>query len=323
MATLLDKINKRKTRTAASRGPSNVEQTLRTKATGKAQTSAGARGPNLGADRARTQGREASRQLGQQGALEMAGVAQKSAAIAQKEKLDKQAIRAEQGLAVGSEVSRKQLTEKDIALNEELTLSRAEADTYRRIGEMNNQASLALNDLASQRQTTIDNIFSTFDRENLKMTDRREMLQLELAADALALQDKKYLHELEMIGKERFLEKDLQFKQESLRVVLGQGYSDFIEEIGFTEAYNKNARDFEIDLQNMSDSDVMMLARKQIDAESRIATMQAWASAFSGATEVAGMAASQGLFDKTPPATPTGSGGGSSSPVPYANKEPF
>lgn len=303
MASLLNRILNRKAPAPAGGAPANIEETLRQKQTGKATTTRGARGPQLGVDIVAAEGKAKSRQLGQAGALEDQALKQQAGDIEAKSELQQKGIEAEASLASRALTTDRRLKEEGILELESLQVSQIEADTYRKITQLNTEASLRLNNLASQRQTTIDKLFSSFDRENLALSDKKDELDLELAAASLALQDKQYVHAIEMIGRERRLEKELQFKEEAARLIFGDSYTDFLEDINFTESFNKSNREFEVDLQKLTDQEIEALVMKQLDAEAKIATAQAWASALSSTTSAAASYAAQGGFD-TPDPTP-------------------
>jgi len=297
MATLLDRVLQRKKPAPAGEAPSNIEETLRQKQTGKAVVTRGPKGPQLGVDITTAEGKAKERQLAQAGALEAQALKQQAGEIEAKTELQEKGLEAEAALTTRGLAAERKLKEEGIQADESLRVSQVEADTYRRITQMTSEASLQLQDLASQRQTTIDKIFSGFDRQSLTIEDKQEALDLELAAASLALQDKQYVHTLDMIGKERSLEKDLQFKAEAARIIYGQAYVDFLDEINFTEAYNKDQRAFEKDLQALTDKGIEAMVGKQLNAEARIATSQAWANAFSSVTSTAAGIASSGILE--------------------------
>lgn len=148
----------------------------------------------------------------------------------------------------------------DIAQRRELTFQQLDAAEQSKITDVNNKVSRALQQMAADRNITLDDMFTQFERSDIQLQDRRDASKLEQLGFLLSLQDRSYMAELQRIGKEKRLQNDVNFQREALKTTLGEDMNMLIKQLGFEKAMNKDVNDLRIELGDMKIEDALAIA---------------------------------------------------------------
>jgi hypothetical protein len=274
MASLLERIQQ-----VGAEGPQpqqkGIEKVLRQRG-GRATRRRGPAATAVGEQAAIGAGREALRE--QSFAERVAGVQARGREVA----LAEEQAAAERQLARQRQTQQEQLaseaalTREGIRAGEEEARLRREAGTGAQIRNLNTRAEQTLRDLASQRNIQMDDIFAQFEASSAELEDRRDAAAMEQQAFLLAMQDRKYLEELDRIGKQRQLENDIAFDNEMQRIVMGENMDSLIKELKFKTGRAAKQRDFANQLAQIDIDSAIDLSRAAIRDE---ATRTKWQAA--------------------------------------------
>lgn len=221
-----------------------IEKILQQKG-GKATTRKGPAASTLGEQAAIGAGGQALRE---QTFAERLGGAQargKETALAEQQALQQRALSQQGQLAQEGLAAAAATTREDIRAREEAARTRIRSAEERQIRQTNVLAEQRLRDLASQRNISLDDIFAQSEFDTADLEDRRDAAQLEQQAFLLAMQDNKYLKELENIGQERQLGNDIEFDREVQRTVMGENLDGLLKDLNFKTGRNVKQREFQ------------------------------------------------------------------------------
>lgn len=258
MATLLERIQQ----TAGTPQPEQrgIEKILRERG-GRAVQARGPAASRLGEQAALTAGRQALRE---QTFAERLGEVQ---ARGREQALVEQQALAERRLGQEEELAQERLAAEAAAARAGVTAAEEEA-RLRRIAkgeattaDINAQAEQRLRDLASARNIQMDDLFAQFEASNLELADRKDAAQLEQMAFNLAMQDKKYLDELDKIGQQRTLENDLSYDEELQRISMEANLDQLMDDIGFQSSRKVADRDYQRQLAQIDIDTAIEIAR--------------------------------------------------------------
>lgn len=234
MATLFDKLQQTlgQKEEAPSSMQRRLEGMLRTK-TGKATTAAGPQASQLGEAAAIGEAREGIR--GQQMTGRLQAQRLKTASEAQEQAIGR---REEAGRAkgrMGELALSTQLQEQEakIRTQEQMSEMTREEGSRAKMADINNRAEMGLQELAINRNISLDNIFSTYERSNKELGARRDAAELEQLGFQLALRDKEYLDEINRIAAVDSLENEIAYRNETAKLVWGEELNNYLNQIDF------------------------------------------------------------------------------------------
>lgn len=265
MASLLDRIQQLNT-TSPQPQQQGIEQILRQKG-GKIAPKSGPSSSNLGEQAAIGAGRSA---LGEQTFAERLSNVQargKEQALAEQQQL------AQQQLSQQEQLSQQQLAAEvagrrsEIQAEQDLAANKRIASSDKQIKQINATAEQRLRDLASQRNMQLDDIFAQYEFDTEELENRRDVADLEQKAFLMAMQDKKYLDELNIIGKQRQLQNDINFDKEMQRLIMGDNLNGLLEELDFKADRNATQRQYTQELARMDFETAIALSRAAIRDE--------------------------------------------------------
>ena len=263
MASLLERIQQ-----LGQGGPQpqqkGIEKVLRQR-TGKATSRKGPATSSVGEQTAISAGREALRE--QTFADRLSGVQARSQeqALAEQQALEQQRLRQQEDLTQQQLASEAALTRAGIQAGEQESLTKREANKDSQIRQLNAQAEQTLRDLSTQRGIETDNIFSEFEFDTADLEDRKDAAALEQRSFMLAMQDKKYLDELNKIGEERRLQNAIDFDNELKRLVMEDEMASLLDELNFQVGQKADQRKFNEQLAQIDVDTAVALAQSSAD----------------------------------------------------------
>jgi hypothetical protein len=169
-------------------------------------------------------------------------------AAAQQHKMQKQQIAQQEELA--QQRMRAQGFETSARIEAEADARRAKRRSATKINrnKINNAAEMRIRDLATTRETTLDNIFSQFESSQDELQFHKDKARIEEVSFNLMLQDKKYARELEKIGKTRNFNDRVTYQNEMNQLVFGQNLNNLLSEMGFNRTQNAKRREYQEEL---------------------------------------------------------------------------
>jgi hypothetical protein len=239
---------------------------------GKAGGGLGApKSSNLAEQAARSQGRAAMATQSLMGRMASTGAEQSAGQVKQKGDIQRKQLasqakqtRANIGLAEQQQAMELQSAKMGAAKK------RASSERMK-IRQVNAAADQRIDALVAEKDLMIDDLFDQFARSEKELEFRRDGANIEQLGHELALRDRTYLDELSRIGRERELQDNLNFVEESRRLILGNEVDSLIEELDWRRAFDAKERDFNYKIKNMSFND----AYKVFEAETKAANQKA------------------------------------------------
>lgn len=288
-------------------GQQSIADVLRAKG-GKAQTGAPTpQASSLLQDTAQQQAQDQLRQIDMTGQLAKQGLQAGFAQEKERAALGQEQLAADKRMARSSMQAAEQQAAAERDAREAQARQNRSAEENMRMDAINNQATIQLRQLATQRDVSLDNIFSEFERSNKELQDRRDASQLEQLGFTMAMSDQSYMDEISRIGRQRGLDNDLQFKTEIATMTLGNELSAMADEMSWGRVFNATRREWEEEIAKISLDSAAQIARAEIKAANTQAMWQAV-----GTVAGAGIkyASSQGAFsNEQPQAEPPSAGG--------------
>ena len=157
------------------------------------------------------------------------------------------------------------------------------------------QARLAEEQIDNKRAEFIDNTLRNIKASDKELEDREDQHELEMAALAMQLNDKQYVHEINQIGAKNRLDNMAAIKKEAQRIALGNATEELYKQIEFAKTEGKKSREFKE--ANMIES--LDDAHELVEAKIKDAQQ---AAMISGIAEIAKTgieyAADEGYFDE-------------------------
>lgn len=227
----------------------------------------------LGQQAAQSQVQEAQQQQRLQGAITGAQLKSQEQQQAARVKAETSKQDLLDDMAAQDRVVKETLALQQIAGAEQLATDKMSAERRMTINAMNNAARQKLAVLASDREATIEDLWSTFQRSEKDLGLRRDGAQIEQLGFIMALQDEQYTAELDRIGKRRMLEDEVQFEQEMLNTRLGNSMYSFMENMDFLEAFNADRRTYLDQLSKIDVNFAIKMAQAALDEEN---SAKAW-----------------------------------------------
>lgn len=262
MATLLEQLQQRLGQQAAptvSAGP-NIAEILKAKKGKAGTTTAGIASTSLAPELAAEQAKVDLQQQQQAGQMQGIALANKAADVEQQgqlaqEKLEATGRMAEQNLASTAATNRAATT-----ASEQLEMQKIQASKEAKIKEMNNNAILAAQKMASERGLTLDNIFADVKQENTILAARKDAAQLEQKAAVLAWSDAAYMNELRRIGQQRNLTDEIEFDKAAKELAFGKDLNNKLLSMEFQLGRDAQDRDIRDQIAKLSNYEIIDLA---------------------------------------------------------------
>ena len=303
MATLLETLQKRLAgqgvqQTAPNVAPAiNIEEVLKAK-TGKA-VQPGVQQSNVLQSITEESGQEQLKQQTQAGQLQAAQLGQQVQQLADTQKLAKEGLAAQNTQAQAGLTAQTQMQRTETQAAEQRAKVQRQAAEASKVAEMNNRATLALQQLTADRNLSRDQLFSDAKIDNKELAARKDSADLEQKAFLLAMQDRDYLDELNRIGVERNLTSKIEFDKQLADIVYGQNMASMLDDFGFTAAQKAKDRKISLDIARLGGNQIVDLARANAEQSNRRA-------AWEGVGKAASTAADYWAKQETPakPATP-------------------
>ena len=199
-----------------------------------------------------------------------------------KQKLGQQGEMFQQKLAVDAETRRAEIENRE----RESRLAR-ESKRQTTTAKLNNTAELQLRDLASTRNTTVDNIFAEYESSTAELEDRKDAAKLEELSFNLALQDRKYTRQLEKIGIQRNLSDSLAHDTETQNLVFGHALSSTLTDLGFKTREDAKDRAFQEQLANINIDAALAILMADIQASNSMAQIEGLTTVVKESTDYA------------------------------------
>ena len=187
----------------------------------------------------------------------------------------------QQALQQKGQLAQEQMTAQAIATREKLQADQEAARIKRQSGEersvkqLNHAAEQKLRDLASQRNITLDNIFSQYEFDTAELEDRKDAAELEQNAFLLSMHDRKYMEEISEIGKMRQFDNDVEADKETQRIVFGESLHNLLDTIKFKTERNVDRREYAKQIAHINIEQAIQIAQAAIKDEN---TRQQWES---------------------------------------------
>lgn len=283
MATLFDKLSQ----PAAPQLPTNQQSRIEQLLAAKKGKIAAAPAPvsNVGEQVAGDQAKTALQQQGLQTAIQGAAanvqrqgleqdIAQQGAAQQQAFDLQRQGMTAEANRNLGT-----------LAGQEQMQTVELDAAKQRKLRSINSQAESQLRALAAQGRMDADDIFADFKRSNQELEFRQDAAQLEQLGTLLALQDRKYIDELNRIGEKRKLYDRSNWEKEKARVIYGETLDSLMRDLNFQRGEDVSNRDYQRQLAQIDIDTAISMAEAAMRDE---ATRAMWEAGISAASAAAG-----------------------------------
>lgn len=276
MATLFDKLAQPQAPQLPTNQQSRIEQLLAAKKGKAAPTAAPI--SNVGEQVAADQAKTALQQQGLQTALQGAAanvqrqgleqdIAQQSAAQQQQFNIQRQGMAAEAGRNLST-----------LAGQEQLQTAEIDAAKQRKLRSINSQAESQLRALAAQGRIDVDDLFADFKRSNQELEFRQDAAQLEQLGTLLALQDRKYIDELNRIGERRKLYDQSNWAKEKSRVIYGETLDGLMRDLNFQRGQDVSNRDYQRQLAQIDIDTAIAMANAAMRDEASRAMWEAGTS---------------------------------------------
>lgn len=141
---------------------------------------------------------------------------------------------------------------------------RMSADQTMKIDQMNASYQNALTKLAADKGMSEANIWEGFRQSSAELEYRKDVAELEQAAHIQAMANKNYVMQLQTIGALNRLQNDIEFNKEAGRLVMGNKVDALVTQLGWKEAFNKDEREFAIQMGQMDIDAAMQILNAEI-----------------------------------------------------------
>jgi len=266
----------------------DLTSTIQSATTGKAATSAGPQADRMQEQVAVQQNKAEQQQVRMDGMLAAADIENKFDTISHQKEM------AEQQLASQKQISVEQLQAQKIdagmKLNWREELSGKKRDSMYRMetARINHQSRKAFANLASEYETTTEDIFSQFAASTKELAFRKDAAELEQIGFTMALQNRQYVENINQIAQERRLTDAVSFAEETQRLILGEELLQYAEEIGFREIMDMSDRDFKDEMANINIEQALEMASMMNKSNAEMMKYEAIGGIASGAVQIAG-----------------------------------
>ena len=221
MSTLFQALQNVKAQPAQSGQQSELQRIARARK-GKLQQGVGPKASALGQQRAIAAGQQAAAEQSRAGVQTGQALQQQSQQMRGRQQLQGQEQRQRLREGLANLQTTGELRRAELGQQLDLGQQRGATEENLRIQAIQNKAQQQLQQLASARRTSTNELFRSFQRDQQGLATDRDLLQLHQAGFLAGLASKDYTQKLNQIGREHRLENDLAFKQEAARMVFGE-----------------------------------------------------------------------------------------------------
>lgn len=237
----------------------DIATTLATR-TGKAVTGA-PRIAAIGEQQTLAAGQAATTQQRVQGEMGLQEIRTAATAQATQQKQEQDRLKQATQLKEQQVQQQGELSLRELGARERDFEMKLNAQESQRVQMINHNARTQLVNLLTDRSLTVDNLFSEFNFSKKELAFRRDAAMIEQRGFLLSLQDSEYMAELERVGKRRQLTDALEWREEVMRVRLGDQMVDFLDDIRFKKDFNADEREFTRKLQEWDWNHAAAMAR--------------------------------------------------------------
>lgn len=285
--SLADIIRQRKQQAAGPASAQTMADLQRATSTGKATTRpTGPAISNIASQVAAQAGQAAQRQ-------QQFGIDQQVRGLAQAEQqqdtqfAQQQRFMGQQQADQVAEITARQgIADRNRAAEEEMATARLTQNEEIQTRQITNEFSNRLADLASQHDITTNELFSWARQQRDTLSFDKFQANLESLGAAMALSDRKYTDEIRRIGQIQNLDDELKFREESLRLAMGQDMEILGQQFDLQKLINADEREYRRMIASMDINTALALA-------DQAAKEQAYKNMITGVTNVATTLASQ------------------------------
>jgi len=190
------------------------------------------------------------------------------------------------------------LAQQGIRGAEDLATAKLTSSERMKMESVNAKSRQTLRALAADRESTMEDVFATFQQSQKELEFRRDASALEQLGFNLSLQDQQYTATVDRMGRRRMLKDDIQWREEMELMRLGDNFSQVMDELAFRESFNADRREWEEELSKIDINAALDLAMAAIEDENN---RMLW----TGIGEAGAAAAKYGDFDFSSEATDT------------------
>ena len=289
---LLDEIKKRLSgganQPAAPAGlgaQTGAQKILGTKATGKAPVG-GAMASGIQQKVAEQQAGQQMAEVQEQGQAAAQQIGQEQEQTQQSLESAKQDLEAKRQDAEQKQAAQFQMGENARLAQQDEAMAKLDAREQMTIAQTSARYDQTLKQLTSDRGIAEDDIFEQFRQGNEELADREDAANLEQLAFTLRLRDTQYIDHITRVAKLNNLEDELAFRKEAASLRMGEETALMMDQFGFLEQYDQDARAFSEKMMSMDIDNALALS----DAMAKdAAKSQMISGVVSGASAVAGM----------------------------------
>lgn len=137
--------------------------------------------------------------------------------------------------------------------------------------KINSKYNQALASFATERSVNVADILASFKQSSADLEYRKDVAQLEQIAHVTALNNRKYVDELNAIGQERRLKNDIEFQKEAARIINGGKLDALVDQYNWRAAYNKDERAFAEEMGRMDIEQALAVMNATIQADNQAA----------------------------------------------------
>ena len=194
-------------------------------------------------------------------------IAQQSAAQQQQFNIQRQGVTGEATRNMGA-----------LAGQEQQQLVELDAAKQRKLRSINSQAEAQLRALSAQGRMDADDLFADFKRSTQELEFRQDAAQLEQLGTLLALQDRKYVDELNRIGERRKLYDQANWAKEKARIIYGETLDGLMRDLNFQRGEDVSNRDYQRQLAQVDIDTAIAMANAAMRDEASRAMWEAGTS---------------------------------------------
>jgi hypothetical protein len=232
---------------------------------------------------------QASQQMAQvqeQGAAAAQQIGQEQEQTTQSLESAKQDLEAKRQDAEQKQAAQFQMGENARLAQQDEAMAKLDAREQMTIAQTSARYDQTLKQLTSDRGIAEDDIFEQFRQGNEELAARKDASQLEQLAFTLRLRDTQYVDHITRVAKLNNLEDELAFRKEAASLRMGEETALMMDQFGFLEQYDQDARAFSEKMMSMDINNALALS----DAMAKdAAKAQMISGVVSGATAAAGM----------------------------------
>ena len=230
-----------------------AQKILGTKATGKAPAGPSPQASSIQSKVAEQQANEQMTQVQDQGKMASQQLGQEQAQVGASLESAKADLAAKKTEADQKQATQFQMGENARLAQQDEAMAKLDTREQMSLAQRSAQFDQTLKQLISDRGIAEDDIFMQFSQGNAELADREDAAQLEQLGFVLRLRDNQYIDHITRVAKTNNLEDALAFRKEAASLRMGEETALMMDQYGFLEQYDQNARDFS---EKMMDMDI-------------------------------------------------------------------